>query len=464
MSALIIRNAEVDGRAGQDVRIEAGRIREVGPRLPSGGAALDARGAALIPGLADHHIHLMATAARAGSVILDDAADAADLAARLHAAAVSAPPDGWVRATGYHERIAGLLSRDDLDRMVSDRPVRVQDRTGGLWMLNSAALARLGNGDAPEGLERDAHGRPTGRLWRGDAWLQARIGRTPPDLATLGAALAAHGVTAATDASVTTDQAAADALADAVRAGDLPMRLLLMSGGPIAAPADGAIRVGPLKVLLDDRDLIPLEDFTARIALARRLRRAVAVHCVTAGELALTLAALDAAGAQAGDRIEHGGVIPAEAIADLRRLRLVVVTQPGFVFERGDRYLAEVDAAEQADLYRCASLIAAGVPVAASSDAPYSAPDPWAAMRAAITRRTRAGRTVAGGERVEPAAALALWLGAPEAPGGPPRRVAPGAAADLCLLKAPLAEALDALTPDLVAATLVDGRLTFEAS
>ena len=297
--------------------------------------------------------------------------------------------------------MAGELDAAALDALAPRNPLRVQHQTGALWVLNSAALAAVGANDGPDCVERGADGRPTGRIWRGDAWLRTRIGAEPPLLAPVGRQLAACGVTQLTDASVTTDADAADRLADARRAGALPQRLTLMSGGALTAPADGAFAVGPVKVLLDDHALIDLDDFTSRIADARRQGRAVAVHCVTAGELALTLAAFEAAGAQAGDRIEHGGVIPAAAIGQLRTAGLAVVTQPAFVAERGDRYLAEVDPAEQADLYRCASLQAAGVPVAGSSDAPYASPDPWAGMAAAMRRRTMAGATLGGAERVD---------------------------------------------------------------
>jgi len=58
--------------------------------------------------------------------------------------------------------------------------------------------------------------------------------------------------------------------------------------------------------------------------------------------------------------------------------------------------------------------------------------------------------------------ALSLYLGGFARPGGRRRRVAPGAAADLCLLAVPLAEALHALDAGLVAATLVAGRLVFD--
>ncbi len=389
--------------------------------------------------------------------------DAAQLAQRIAAATAARPAGQWVRATGYHERMAGDLDAASLDRLAPRHPLRVQHQTGALWVLNSAALAAIGAADGPASVERDADGRPTGRIWRGDAWLRTRIGAEPPPLAPVGRQLAACGVTQVTDATVATDADAATRLAEAHRAGELPQRLTLMSGGSLSAPADGAFAVGPVKVLLDDHALIDLGDFTSRIAGARRQGRAVAVHCVTAGELALTLAAFEAAGARPGDRIEHGGVIPAAAIGAIRALGLTVVTQSAFVAERGDRYLAEVDPAEQPDLYRCASLLAAGVPVAGSSDAPYASPDPWAGMAAAMHRRTTAGVVLGGGEQISAGEALALYLGAAGDPGGPPRRVEIGAPADLCLLKVPLAEALAEPRAELVRATFVGGGLVYQA-
>jgi predicted amidohydrolase YtcJ len=462
-TSLTIRNVEVRGVPGLDVRIDGGRIAEIGARLRRDSHELDGWGGALIPGLADHHIHLFGLAAQAASVALDGARGPAEMATLIAAALDGRAPGAWVRAVGYHESIAGTLDRHDLDVLAPRHRLRIQHQTGALWVLNSLALESLGADDGARALERDADGRPTGRIWRGDAWLRERIGSEAPPLAAIGHRLAACGVTAVTDASVTTDSAAADRLADGVRHGALPFHLTLMSGGQLIAPQDGAFAVGPLKILLDDHDLIDLEDFIGRIGLARDWGRRVAVHCVTAGELALSLAAFEAAGAMAGDRIEHGGLIPSAAIAQIRALGLTVVTQPAFVRERGDRYIAEVPVEEQADLYRCASLLADGVSVAASSDAPYASLDPWLGIAAAIDRRTAGGRPLGAAERLAPEAALALYLGASGSPGGPPRQVGVGAPADLCLLDGPLGEVLRDPRRDRVRATLLAGALTFQA-
>ncbi len=459
--ALLIRNVEIEGRVGLDVRVEGGRIAEIGLGLRGRGAELDGKGAALLPGLADHHIHILALAARQDSVDLSDVTGADVVASRIAAAAATRPEGAWIRAIGYHERMAGELARDRLDRLAPRHKLRLQHQTGSLWMLNSAALDSLGADLAPC-VERDGQGRPTGRVWRGDAWLRQRIGAQVPPLAPVGRQLAAFGVTTLTDASVTTDAAAADILAEAVRSGALPQRLTLMSGGPLTAPADAAFAVGPVKILLDDHDLLDLDLFAERIALARRLGRSVAVHCVTAGELALTFAAFNMAGARPGDRIEHGGIISQAAVGQIRDLGLVVVTQPAFVLERGDRYLAEVEGGEQGDLYRCGSLLAQGVPVAASSDAPYASPDPWRGVQTAVERRTLSGRSLGAQEGVSAEAALGFYLDESAAPGRVRRRVTPGAAADLCLLEAPLTVALTEPGAARVAATIIGGHVVFE--
>lgn len=455
LGPLILRNVEVDGRAGLDVRLEGGRIAAVGPRLTGIGDELDGKGGALIPGLCDHHIHILGLAARADSVTLDGVAGPEAFAARI-AEAAERPPGAWIRVLGYHETIAGELVRADLDRLAPAHPIRVQHQTGALWILNSRALDVLGEGDDPPGLERQS-----GRLWRGDAWLRDRLGAEPPPLAPIGARLAAYGITALTDASVTTDASSAALLADAHRRGDLPQRLTLMSGGPLAAPADGAFVVGPVKILLDEHSLPDFGELLARIEAARAERRNVATHCVTAAELALMLAAFDAAGAKPGDRIEHGGVIPAGAISTLRRLGLTMVTQPAFIRERGDRYLRQVPPQERTDLYRLRSLLAAGVSLAASSDAPYASPDPWLGVASAVDRATARGGVVGAAEGLAPRTALDLYLGDPAAPGRNLRRIARGAPADLCLLDAPLEAVLAAPGAGRVRATFIAGARVY---
>jgi predicted amidohydrolase YtcJ len=457
---LVVRNVEVGAHRGLDVLIAEGRVVQIGRRLRAA-QVIDGAGGALIPGLIDHHIHILASAARADTVTLADARGADEVTARLRRAAADRPVGAWIRAAGYHEHHCGILDRARLDEMLPAHPLRVEHQSGSLWVLNSLALDQVATPDAPPALERDALGRATGNIWRGEHWLRERLGRIAPPLAPVGRMLAALGVTGLMDASATTDADTAQLLADAHRAKDLPQRIALMSAGPLCAPADAAISVGPVKFLLDDHALPDLEHLEHALADARRQQRAAAFHCVTHGELALALAALDAAGTRRGDRIEHGGLIAAHSIADLQRLQLTVVTQPSFIRERGDRYLNNVDVDAQADLYRCGSLVRAGVSVAGSTDAPYGSIDPWAAMRAAVARRTLGDRPIGTDEAIEPAAALDLFQSALHDCGGAPRQIVAGGPADLCLLNSPLDCVLRELSADAVAATLVNGEIIY---
>ena len=104
-------------------------------------------------------------------------------------------------------------------------------------MLNSRAIERLGldrGADAP-GVERDAAGRATGRLFRADAWLRERLGpQALPDLAPVGRLLSRYGVTGVTDATADTDARALAGLEAAVASGALPQRLAVMGSADAA--------------------------------------------------------------------------------------------------------------------------------------------------------------------------------------------------------------------------------------
>ena len=401
---MILRRVEVRGHV-VDVRIADGVVAEVGDGLRpvADEEVVDGAGGALLPGLHDHHVHLHALAAARASVSCRHGLDGLRLA-----------PGERVRGVLY----PGSADRHALDRVESRRPVRVQHRSGALWMLNSAALAELEPLPHVPGVERDEDGRPTGRLWRLDHLLR---GTWPPtgDLDAIGRELASYGVTGVTDATP-----------DAREVPAVPQRVLLL---------------GRRKLLLHDHDLPDVDRLAAAIRERHDEGLPVAVHCVTRDSLLLTLAALDDAGRMPGDRIEHGAVVP-----DPPALRgLHVVTQPGFVTDRGDDYAREVDAEDLPHLYPYAGLLAAGVDVLPSSDAPYGPVDPWEVMRAASRR------TLIPGERVPAATVLAGYLRDGDLR---PRTVGVGSAADLVLLHAPLATALRDPDSSAVRATWIGGR------
>lgn len=456
---LVLRQVRPFGGAMVDLLLADGHI--VGPveTHERGAASIDGRGAVLLPGLHDHHLHILATAARRTSIDLAGLAGADAIATRLRHAAAGVAPGTWLRAVGYDERASGLPDRWCLDAWVPDHPLRLQDRTGALWVLNSAALQVLATTDWPPGCERDASGQPNGRFWREDRWLAAWRPAMMPDIAALGRELASRGVTALTDAGAGNGPTEAAVLAHGHLSGALPQRLTLM-GAENLPEGRGYVR-GALKLLLDERDPPSLESLAERIRGARASGRAVAAHCVTEVELALYLAALAmAGGARPGDRIEHGGMIVPEAIDEIAGAGLAIVSNPVFLHGRGDRYAETLTPAEQADLYRIASLLRAGVRLAAGSDTPYGDPDPWLSMRSARDRLSAGGRMLSPDERVSAATAMRLhWSNRLDAGAGTP--LTPGAAADLILCEGSIRDVLADLSADRVCATIIGGRVVF---
>jgi len=361
---------------------------------------------------------------------------------------------------GYHESVAGNLDRHILDRFVPDVPVRIQHRSGALWVLNGAALEAIGLDSSAEipGVERDTYGRPNGRLFRLDAWLRKRIPEeVPPDLAPVDRLLVKSGTTGVTDATEHNDVGEMQLFARALVEGVLRVRVVAMGRRELRL-TDLNIPASPVKILLDERALPDPESLSEAFRSAHEAGRSVAIHCVGRVEAVLALAMLRQAGSMPGDRIEHCAVAPPEVVEMLVATGVTVVTQPNFVRERGDQYLQEVGARDLPWLYRCAGLDAAGIPVGGGTDAPFGVPNPWLAMQAAVDRRTEAGSVLGEQEGVTPERALALFTTSPEAPGGLPRRVVPGSPADLCLLSLPWQRARDRLDAADVAATIIGGR------
>ena len=428
---LIQRAVLLDGGA-VDIRVDE-RIVAVAERLTPrpDEEVYDAAGGTAIPGLHDHHVHLRSAAAALTSTRVGPAEvhNRDDLARVLAAAEIGS--DGWIRAVGYHETVAGPLDRAVLDDLSPQAPVRIQHRSGVLWTLNSAGLAQVGLADHPDGRLRSAD-----RSWS-DALLRNEI-----ELTAISRRLSAYGVTGVTDATPDMDVSDVVKLMEAHRRGELQQRVHCLAPG---------------KRILHDIDL-DLAGLAEWIALRHADGGPVAVHCVTAAQLVVTLSALRSAGTHPRDRIEHAAVVPDGSVAELVDVGVTVVTQPNFVAERGDQYLDDVPAAEHHELWRVASLLRAAVPVALSTDMPFGDDDPWKAMRAAVHRTTARGSVLGVEECASPRDALTMFFGEADAPVAQ-RRIAPGQPGDLCILTAVPAEVLSELDSSMVTATIVAGNV-----
>ena len=222
--------------------------------------------------------------------------------------------------------------------------------------------------------------------------------------------------------------------------------------------------LAPGKRILHDDDL-DLDRLAEWIAERHAASVPVAVHCVTAAQLVVTLAALRAAGRHPQDRIEHAAVVPDDSLADLADLGVTVVTQPNFVAERGDQYLDDVPAAEHHELWRVASLLARGCPVALSTDMPFGDADPWEAMRAAVHRTTAGGAVLGADECVSAADGFGDVSRRGRTRRQLPARHRAGRSPAICAsCRQPPAETLGELDSGMVAATVIAGEVVCSTS
>ncbi len=438
--SILIKRAELIDEAGRarlkDVRFCGDTITAVGELEPSANEqCVDADGGLLIPGLHDHHGHLASYAASLQSVRCGppDVNSETELVE-----AINRPGSGWLRGTGFQEGICQQLDRAWLDQNGPNRPVRIQHRSGRLWIFNTLAIEQVKAAAAslaPH--ERERVSRPDGLYYDADEILGGLIRSEAPPIGQASQRLVKLGVTGINDMTPTNDAKSWDWFLGLQNSDDLLQRVRMSGRAELSAQKNlPGLACGEVKVHLHDTVLPEFEGFVELISSSHSSGRGVAVHCVTEVALVFTLAAFRAAGTLRRDRIEHASVMPFELVEQLVELGLGVVTQPNFVFERGDAYLRDVPKLQHDSLYRVRTLIDQGIPTAFGTDLPFGDPDPWAAMRAATERRTSSGERLGEHEAVTPERALSGFLGSLENP-FVQRRVTVGAVSDLVLLKAP---------------------------
>ena len=474
---LLVRQANIHiesqpGRQNKslvDIRCREGKITDVQPVLKPdpGETVVDARGGALLPGLHDHHIHLFALAAARQSVDCGPpiVSDIQSLATVLR----EVDGTGWIRGVGYHESVAGMLQRSQLDAWVSDRPVRIQHRSGKMWFVNSLAaeLLQLDQHRSLDGVECDSNGIPTGRLFRMDHWLGEQLAEQMtdnilPDIKSVSEMLAGFGVTGMTDATPRNSSATQNLFTRLSNDRQLLQRVRMLGDGTLKHSNHLLIESGALKIILDDYALPDIEELKQHITHAHQQQRAVAIHCVTAVELVFALSALIEAGRYAGDRIEHASVTPEDTIPLIREAGVTVVTQPNFIVERGDQYFDDIEPSDHHHLYRCKTFLESGIPLGGGTDAPFGSPDPWRAMSAAVNRNTPSGKSLGESERLSPEQALRLFTTSSESPGEAVRTLSVGLVADLCILDRPWQQARLRLQHEDVVSTIRAGEIIYQ--
>ena len=168
----------------------------------------------------------------------------------------------------------------------------------------------------------------------------------------------------------------------------------------------------------------------------------------------------------ARDRIEHCSEATPQVQALLKASGVTVVTQPGFIYESAERYVATVPPEKQPWLYPLRTLRDLGLPMAAGSDAPVASPDPWRGVYSALTRRSADGLVLHPEQSLSLEQAIRLYTSgaaAASGEGGLKGTIQAGAPADLALLDRRLADGNpEGLLTARAVLTMVGGEVVWE--
>ena len=429
--------------------VRGGRIAAVGTTAeirPLAGldtAVLDLKGAFVLPGFIDSHVHFINGGLSLLSVQLRDAGSKSEFIARIAAQARERPKGEWILNGDWDHQAfdpVELPRKEWIDAATPDHPVCVNRLDGHMVLCNSLAL-KLGGVTrataAPTGGEivRDpATGEPTGILK--DAAMDLVFDKVPaaiPDQTRRAAAAALayaaeRGVTSVHDVS---GEAGLGVYQDLRREGRLTTRIyyyvpittaddVLRSGlkngfgdevlrfAGLKGFADGSLGSAtayffdpyndePDKTGLLNGQMFPPGIMEKRALAADRGGLQVAIHAIgdRANAVILDIYEKIAGGSPARDRrfrIEHAQHIRPSDFARFARLDLIASVQPYHAIDDGRRAEKKIGPQRVRTTYPFKSFLDAGVRLAFGSDWPVAPMDPLLGLYAAVTRRTLDGK------------------------------------------------------------------------
>ena len=399
---------------------------------------IDLRGAAALPGLVDSHVHLTGVGTLAMQLDLTGTASVAELKQKLGAYA-QAHPQGMIVGRGWietHWPEHRFPTRDDLDAVVSNRPVFLTRADGHAAVANSPMLAFAGITDStpdPQGgrIERDARRRATGMLIdNAKSAVQERLPPMTPEqtrdaLKQAAALYASRGWTGV--ANMSTSLAEADNYEALAASGDMPLYADLyiqdeeadgfFAHGPSVDPSgrihrrgikmymDGALGSRGAALLAKYSDapgdgllLTPMEHMREIMRRAKEANAQIATHAIGDRGNRLTLDLYrdtfgqDAAGLRAARwRVEHAQIVSPQDIPRFGQMGVIASMQPSHCI--GDMYFApaRLGEARLGEGYAWKSLLDSNATICGGTDAPVEKGDPLIEFYAAVYRHALNG-------------------------------------------------------------------------
>jgi hypothetical protein len=486
---------------------------------------IDAKGAAVVPGFNDAHLHFISGGLSLERIDLVGAETLDDIQSRIRTWAAGYPDAPWVLGHGWYYQPfpGGLPTRQQLDAIVSDRPAQIVSYDGHTSWVNTRALrmARITRKtpNPPGGVivKDPKTGEPTGALK--EAAMALVSAHVPASTRTERAAALRTAIGEAQRNGITSVQNASgnakdfELYTEARRDGDLGVRVYsaLETSGELSAtaiadldavakqyPDDPLFKAGAVKIMLDG----VIEAHTAAMLAPYANDTASGTPTIDADELNRMVRLLDAGGWQVmthavGDRavnmaltayehavrsnplpergrrhrIEHVETVDATDIPRFGALGVIASMQP-YMGAPGpsqmDVWFKNVGPERASRGWAYKSIAAGAGRLAFGSEWPAVPMNPLLGLHTAVTRTTPDGLPEGGWypeERLALKAAIdAYTSGAAWASFDEQRKgtIAPGMLADLVVLSEDIFEApASRLGSTRIAVTIFDGRIVY---
>lgn len=372
------------------------------------------------------------------------------------------PLTGWSLDPIYFDN--RRMTRQDLDRVSTDRPIGIMHASGHIMNVNTRALelaSMLRNLNHP-GVPLGSDGLPTGEMKGPDAMTplgphvgldRGLLASDEPGLRAFARLCVRKGVTTAADLANLLPPPAVDMMLRVTAEKSFPARIISLRVAREITPAalvercielkrlsTDRLRLGTIKIVVDGS----IQGFSARLRAPgyyngapnglwyvapeqlreifdRALIAGVGVHCHTNGDEAteLVLDTLERALREHPSpdhrfTLQHCQLANTAQFRRMKVLGMCVNLFPNHHFYWGDQHYALTVGPERAErMNACATALANGVPMAMHSDAPVTPLGPLFTAWCAVNRRTASGRTLGTTEQISVADALrTITLGA----------------------------------------------------
>ena len=438
------------------IAVAQGRILAVGDdvsrHIGASTKVIDAKGAAIMPGLIDSHGHVRSLGDRIGSIDLRGVASESEAAEKVREAAKRHKPGEWILGSAWDQNLwAGkqFPNAAGISKAAPDNPVSLGRVDGHALWVNRKALEMADinarTPDPPGGkLLRDANGAPTGVLVDQAQQLVARkIPSATPDqveqsLLRATQELARDGITTVHDAGV--QYADIEGYRSLIRKGLLPIRIYAMILYPLALPektevgdyltvrsiklvADGALGsrgAAMIEPYTDDpgnRGLLILDRATIRAAAEKALAKGFQVNTHAIGDRA-NRTVLEAYGDVLKGRndkrfrIEHAQIVAPEDFRKFQQYSILASMQATHATSDMPWAQDRVGPERIKGAYAWQTFLHLGVRVPNGSDFPVEDPNPLLGFYAAVTREKQDGKPAGGWfpeQRMSREEALRSW-------------------------------------------------------